>query len=100
MASPSTQNLTLSSYLFGSYGDHVNPLPEICGTKELSERWNISTAAVSELTRKPGFPAGRRIRSGPVWAMADIESWERDLAAAGLPRPGERPRGPEPAGGR
>jgi len=90
----------LSSYLFGSHNDHVNPLPELCGTKELSERWGISRQAVSELTRRPGFPVGRRIQSGPVWALADIDEWESSLKEAGRPIPGERPRGPEPAGGR
>jgi hypothetical protein len=78
----------------------MNPMPPVVGTAELSDRWGITPSAAGQVADRDGFPKPEILRQGRVWLLADVEMWEQDRIAAGLPLPGQRPRGPEPQGGR
>jgi predicted DNA-binding transcriptional regulator AlpA len=80
------------------------PAPAVFGVYELAARWGISERAVVQVwIARDDFPQGTAIgerKKTVVWSMTDIEGWEQARRDAGLSIPGERPRGPEPTGGR
>lgn len=45
------------------------------GASEIAERLGLSKKRVDQIVREKGFPDGRRLKMGTVWATADVEAW-------------------------
>ena len=81
----------------------MSPLPPLITVAGLADRWGIDRTAVHYWLKQDGFPLEGQADEGlrdKVWSKADIDAWEEARRTAGLPLPGERPRGREPKGGR
>jgi len=48
----------------------------LAGLGEIAARFGVSKQRVSQLQKRPDFPAPlARLAAGPVWDMQDIEAW-------------------------
>jgi predicted DNA-binding transcriptional regulator AlpA len=50
-------------------------LPRLVSAGEIAVMLGVSRQRVSQLTAKPDFPPGQRLRAGTIWAYDDVAEW-------------------------